>query len=60
MVKLKIGSAESKINTMKLVKNKCISCVEKDMNTIQGLCLFIHSATLSEKYQQAEENPSEK
>lgn len=48
------------MNMMKLVQSKCINCVEKDMNTIQGLCLFIHSATLSEKYQLAEESPSEK
>lgn len=46
MVKLEIGSAESKINAMKLAKSKCINCVGKDINMIQGLCLFIHSAFL--------------
>lgn len=59
MVKSEIRSAESKINTIKLAK-KCINSVEKDMNMIQGLCLFIHSATLSEQYQPPEESPSEK
>jgi len=55
---------------MQLAKNKCINCAavqwlfssfaEKDMNTIQDLCLFVQHTALSEKCRQAAKTPSEK